>query len=86
MNSNKINDPMSEMVTLQLPRATGREENYVFVGLNGKGYKVMRGVPVRVPRPVADILREAENQRRRQAEFIRQQQEAASRSAVSAGL
>jgi hypothetical protein len=43
-------------------------------------------VPVRVPRPVADILREAENQRRRQAEFIRQQQEAASRSAVSAGL
>ena len=79
-------DPMQELVSVTLPRATGREENFVFVGLNGKGWTVMRGVSVRVPRPVADILAEAQRQQQRQADFIRQQQENAARSAVSAGL
>lgn len=76
----------TEYVTVTLPRATGKEENFVFVGLNGKGYTVMRGVPVRVPRPVYDILAEAQARQRRQADFIRQQQENAARSAVTAGL
>lgn len=80
------NDPMQELVTVTLPRATGKEENDVFVGLNGKGYRIMRGIPVRVPRPVRDILAEAESQQRRQAAFIRQQQENAARSAITAGL
>lgn len=76
----------TEYVTVTLPRATGKEENFVFVGLNGKGYQVMRGTPVRVPRPVADVLARAEAQRRRQADFIRAQQENAARSASGAGL
>jgi hypothetical protein len=41
---------------------------------------------VRVPRPVYDILMEAEAQKRRQADFIRRQQENAARSAVTVGL
>lgn len=76
----------TDYVTVTLPRATGKEENFIFVGLNGKGYTVMRGVPVRVPRPVYDILMESQARQRRQAEFIRQQQENAARSAISAGL
>ena len=76
----------SDYVSVTLPRATGKEEDVVFVGLNGKGYQVMRGTPVRVPRPVADVLARAEAQRRRQADFIRAQQENAARSASGAGL
>ncbi len=76
----------TEYVTVTLPRATGKEEDFVFVGLNGKGYTIKRGMPVRVPRPVYDILAEARARQRRQAEFIRQQQENAARSAVTAGL
>ena len=79
------NEP-SKLVTVTLPRATGSEENFVFVGLNGKGWNIMRGVPVRVPRPVYDILAEAETQKRRQADFSHRQQENAARSAVTAGL
>ena len=74
------------MVTVQLPRATGKEENFVFVGFNGKGYTIMRGVPVQVPAPVYDVLMESQRQQRRQADFITQQQENAARSAVNAGL
>ncbi len=40
----------TDYVSVSLPRATGREEDFVFVGLNGKGYTVRRGLTVRVPR------------------------------------
>ena len=68
-------DPMKEYVTVQLPRATGKEEDTVLVGLNGKNYMIKRGVPVRVPRPVADILDESEYQRERQLRYEEEQQE-----------
>lgn len=75
-----------DTITVTLPRATGKEEDFVFVGLNGKGYTIRRGVTVRVPRPVYEILAESQRQQQRQQDFIRQQQENAARSAVSAGL
>jgi hypothetical protein len=43
-------------------------------------------MPVQVPRPVFDILTEAQRQEQRQRDFIRQQQENAARSAVTVGL
>ena len=79
---NKQND----YVSVTLPRATGKEEDFVFVGLNGKGYTIRRGVTVRVPRPVYEILAESRRQERRREDFIRQQQENAARSAVTVGL
>ncbi len=76
----------TDYVSVTLPRATGKEEDVVFVGLNGKGYTIRRGVAVRVPRPVYEILAEAQRQEQRQQDFIRRQQENAARSAVRAGL
>lgn len=76
----------SDYVSVTLPRATGKEEDFVFVGLNGKGYTIRRGVTVRVPAPVREILTEARRQQERQLAFIRRQQENAARSAVQAGL
>ena len=76
----------SEYVSVPLPRATGKEEDSLFVGLNGKGYTIRRGISVRVPRPVWEILAESQRQQLRQQEFIRRQQENAARSAVTVGL
>ena len=76
----------TDYVSVTLPRATGKEEDFVFVGLNGKGYTIRRGVTVRVPRPVFEILAEARRQEQRQEDFIRLQQENAARSAVTVGL
>ena len=77
---------VNDYVTVTLPRATGKEEDFVFVGLNGKGYTIRRGVTVRVPRFVPQILTEARRQEQRREDFIRSRQESAARSAVSAGL
>lgn len=74
----------TDTIPVTLPRATGREEDFVFVGLNGKGYTIRRGVTVQVPRPVYDILTESQRQRQRQQEFIRRQQEHAARAAAQA--
>ena len=76
----------NDYVSVTLPRATGKEEDFVFVGLNGKGYTIRRGVTVQVPRPVYEILAESQRQIQRQEEFIRRQQENAARSALNAGL
>ena len=65
-------DPMKDMVRVQLPRATGREETTLFVGLNGKGYNIKKGVPVNVPRPVYEILMESERMQERQAAYDEQ--------------
>jgi len=82
----KQHSKQSDLIPVTLPRATGKEEDLVFVGLNGKGYTIRRGVTVRVPRPVYAILSEAQRQQQRQQDFIRRQQENAARSAVTAGL
>lgn len=79
-------DPMKDLVTVTLPRATGKEENFVFVGLNGKGYTVMRGVPVRVPRPVYDILMESVRQEQRLNDWDDAQRRRMQQAAASAGM
>ncbi len=78
----QIQSPLQELVTVTLPMATGLEENFVFVGLNGKGYTVMRGVDARVPRPVFEILKEARRQQERQSAYIRACREHAGREAA----
>lgn len=62
-------NPMKDMVPVTLPRATGKEEKSVFVGFNGKGYIIERGVTVKVPRPVYNTLRNSEMMRERQARY-----------------
>ncbi|MCQ2418792.1 MAG: hypothetical protein MJ085_03295 [Clostridia bacterium] len=74
-------DPMQELVEVYLPKATGREENFVFVGLNGKGYQIKRGETVKVPRPVYDILAASERASEKQEAFLAAQRERAQSTA-----
>lgn len=62
-------DPMQDYVSITLPRATGREQNFVVAALNGKVYKIMRGVSVRVPRPVAEIFWESERNKQKRDDY-----------------
>ena len=51
-------DPMKDLIPVTLPRATGNEPNFELASLNGKVWKIMKGVTVRIPRPVYEILAE----------------------------
>ena len=45
-----------KMTTVLLPRGRKQEENFVIVSVNGRSWKIMRGVEVRVPVCVAEVL------------------------------
>ena len=45
-----------KMVNIFLPRGRKNEENFVIVSVNGRSWKIMRGVQVQVPGYVAEVL------------------------------
>lgn len=48
------------MATILLPKARKEEENFLLVSVNGKSWKVMKGVAVRVPYYVAEVIENAQ--------------------------
>ena len=49
-----------KMVTVMLPRGRKQEENFVIVSVNGRSWKIMKGVEVQVPDFVAEVLENAQ--------------------------
>ena len=47
---------MEKMSKVFLPRGRKNEENFVIVSVNGRNYKLMKGVEVEVPECVAEVL------------------------------
>ena len=45
-----------KMVKILRPRGRKNEENFVIVSVNGRSWKIMRGVEVSVPEYVAEVL------------------------------
>ena len=48
-----------QMVKSLLPRGRKNEENFVIVSVNGRSWKIMRGVEVEVPLCAAEVLENA---------------------------
>ena len=51
-----------KMTTVLLPRGRKQEENFVIVSVNGRSWKIMRGVEVEVPPEVAEVLEHSQQQ------------------------
>lgn len=49
------NDPFSEMVRVVVEESDN-DRQPAYVGVNGRSYRIKRGVEVDVPRPVANVL------------------------------
>ena len=52
----KKQDMTERMVALTIPRGRKQEENFVIVSVNGRSFKIMKGVQVEVPDYVAEVL------------------------------
>lgn len=61
---------MEKTVKVRLPKARNGEETEVFVGLNGRGYRIRKGMEVAVPEGVAEVLRNAEAAEDRNEVFL----------------
>ena len=52
----KKQDMTEQMVSVTIPRGRKQEENFVIVSVNGRSFKIMKGVQVEVPGYVAEVL------------------------------
>jgi len=49
-------DPWAKKVEIKLPKASNGEPNYVIASVNGRAFKIQRGVKVEVPAPIAEVI------------------------------
>ena len=49
-------DPWAKKVTINVPRATNGEGNYLIASVNSRTFKIQRGINVSVPAPIAEVL------------------------------
>ena len=68
----KMNSPM---VKIFLPRGRKNEENFVIVSVNGRNYKIMKGVEVEVPEAVAQVLENADMMAQTARRYVEQMAE-----------
>lgn len=54
---------LQQRVEIELFADDNKYSGSVFVGVNGKTFEIQRGVPVMVPRYVAEVLKHAKDQR-----------------------
>lgn len=62
-------DPWKQMVTIRLPKATNGEANYLFAAVNGRPFKIQRGVKVDVPLPIAEVIEHSYEQQNMADEY-----------------
>ena len=65
---------LEDPVTIQLFKDGNKYKDDVFVGWNDRNFLIQRGVPVTVPRGVAEILQQSQEQDFRAAAYAEQQQ------------
>lgn len=49
-------NPWEQKVSIRLPKTADGSANYLIASVNGKTYKVMKGVQVDVPAPIAEVI------------------------------
>lgn len=67
--------PNDGMVNIFLMRDSDKYKGDVFVQVNGRSYIVKRGRNVQVPKEVAEVLQNSQEQDTKAAEFIEQESE-----------
>ncbi len=65
-----IRDSWSDMVTINVPRTTNGAPNYIIASVNGRVFKIQRGVNVEVPAPIAEVLQHSFEAQNAAIEFI----------------
>ena len=65
-----VEEVVKDTVTVMLPRPAKNEAPDVFVAVNGKTFLIKKGVPVEVPRAVAEVLRHSDDAKNEADSFI----------------
>lgn len=65
-----VTNPWDKKVEVMLPKATNGDSNYLIASVNGRVFKIKRGVKVEVPAPIAEVIEHSFNAQNEADEFI----------------
>lgn len=65
---NEVN-PAEELVEISIPRKDVNDKS-MFVGVNGRTWLLQKGVRIKIPRYVYDVIRTMEDMQEKNYEFI----------------
>lgn len=63
-------DGWEKMVTIHVPRANNGDTNYLIASVNGRVFKIQRGINVDVPAPIAEVLQHSFEAQEEAVRFI----------------
>lgn len=66
----KAIDPWKVMKRIRLPKATNGEPNYSIASVNGRVFKIKRGIEVDVPAPIAEVIENSFDMQDKADEYI----------------
>lgn len=75
MVMNAPGDPWKVEEEILLPKAARGEDNYLIASVNGRVYKILRGKKIKVPAPIAEVIRNSEAMRDEADAYIGEQTE-----------
>ena len=52
----KAVDPWKQKVTIRIPKSVDGSANYLIASVNSRVFKIMKGVNVEVPAPIAEVV------------------------------
>jgi len=58
------------MVKIKLPRAAQGEENFITASVNGKIFKIQKGIEVEVPAPIAQVIQNSYDAQDKAEDYI----------------
>ena len=61
----KTENPWMQMETVFIPKMSRGEQPTHYVSVNGRGYFVPKGESVEVPKPIAEAIRNAQEQQKK---------------------
>lgn len=78
--------PAEELVTVKLFKDNERYKDDVFVAVNGQRFQIQRGVPVQVPKYVADVLEQSMEQDTATSQMMERESAEFQRAAQALGI
>lgn len=70
--SAEVTEKVEDMVCIELFKDDGKYKDDVFVAVNGKAYLIQRGIPVKVPKAVAEVLNNSKKQKNEASNMMEQ--------------
>lgn len=75
MTASAPGDVWEQTEEILLPKAPRGADNYLIASVNGRVYKIQRGKKVKVPAPIAEVIRNSEEMRDEADAFVEEQVE-----------